>query len=61
MSYVQIPDYVFDRIIRTLQSGYDVCNAIDYNSEEIEKSPCYATGYSRATMMSVIEDLKRFK
>jgi hypothetical protein len=61
MNYVQIPDYVFDRIIRTLQSGYDVCNAVDYNSEETEKRPEYATGYSRATMMSVIEDLERYK
>ncbi len=61
MNYVQIPDYVFDRIIRTLQHGYDVCNAVDYDSEETEKRPEYATGYSRATMISVIEDLKRYK
>jgi hypothetical protein len=61
MSYIQIPDFVFDRIIRTLQSGYDVCNAVDYDSEETEKRPEYATGYSRATMVSVIEDLKRYK
>ena len=61
MNYIQIPDYVFDRIIKTLQSCYDVCDAVDYNSDETEKSPCYATGYSRATMMSVIEDLERYK
>ena len=61
MSYIQIPDFVFDRIIRTLQSAYDICNAVDYDSEEIEKSPCYATGYSRGTILSVLEDLKRYK
>jgi len=61
MSYIQIPDFVFDSIINNLQRGYDVCDAVDYSSEEIEKSSEYATGYSRATMMSVIEDLKRYK
>lgn len=61
MNYVQIPDYIFDSIINTLQRGYDVCNAVDYDSEETEKSPCYANGYSRATIMRVIEDLKRYK
>jgi len=38
-----------------------VCDAVDHNSEEIEKSPSYATGYSRATIASVLEDLKRYK
>jgi hypothetical protein len=61
MNYIQVPDYVFDRIINTLQRGYDVCNAVDYDSEETEKRPEYATGYSRATMMSVLEDLNRYK
>jgi hypothetical protein len=61
MNYIQIPDYAFNRIIKTLQSAYDICNAVDYDSEETEKSPCYATGYSRATMQSVLEDLNRYK
>jgi hypothetical protein len=61
MSYIQIPDYVFDSILNTLQRGYDICDAVDYDSDETEKSPCYANGYSRATMRSVIEDLQRYK
>jgi hypothetical protein len=61
MNYVQIPDYVFNRILKNLQTGYDVCDAVDYDSDETEKSPYYANGYSRATMKSVIEDLKRLK
>ena len=61
MSYIQIPDFVFDSIINSLQRGYDVCDAVDHNSEEIEKSPFYANGYSRATIASVLEDLKRYK
>jgi len=61
MSYVQIPDFVFDSIINSLERGYDVCDRVDYSSEEVEKSSEYATGYSRATMMSVIERLKQYK
>jgi hypothetical protein len=61
MSYIQIPDFVFDSIINNLQRGYDVCGAVDYFSEEVEKSPEYATGYSRATIASVLEDLERYK
>jgi hypothetical protein len=61
MSCIQIPDFVFDSIINSLQRGYAVCDAVDYSSDELEKSSSYANGYSRATMMSVIEDLKRYK
>jgi hypothetical protein len=61
MNYVQIPDFVFDRIIKSLQRGYDVCDAVDYFSDETEKRPEFATGYSRATIAGVLEDLKRYK
>jgi len=61
MSYIQIPDYVFDSIINSLQRGYEICEGVDYSSKEIEKSSEYATGYSRATIASVLEDLKRYK
>ena len=61
MSYIQIPDFVFDSIINSLERGYDVCDRVDYSSEEVEKSSEYATGYSRAIIASVLEDLKRYK
>ena len=61
MNYIQIPDFVFDSIINNLQRGYDVCDGVDYSSKEIEKSSEYATGYSRATIAGVLEDLKRYK
>ena len=61
MNYIQIPDFVFDSIINNLQRGYDVCAGVDYFSEELEKSSGYATGYSRATMKSVLDDLKLYK
>ena len=61
MNYIQIPDYVYERILKTLQQGVNVCYNIDSTSEETEKSPHFANGYSRATMQSVIEDLNRYK
>ena len=61
MSYVKIPDFVFERIINDLQRGYDICEGVDYSSDETEKRPEYATGYSRATIRCVLEDLKRYK
>jgi hypothetical protein len=61
MNCVQIPDYVFDSIIRTLQQGVDVCLNVDGSSDETEKSPHFANGYSRATMQNVIRDLKQYE
>jgi len=61
MSYIKIPDFVFDSIINSLQRGYDICEGVDYSSEEVEKSSEYAAGYSRATIAGVLEDLKRYK
>ena len=61
MNYIQIPDYAFERIIKNLQRSVDVCYNVDSTSEETEKSPCFANGYSRATMQSVIADLNYYK
>ena len=61
MSYVKIPDFVFDSIINSLERGYEICEGVDYSSKEVEKSSEYATGYSRATISGVLEDLKRYK
>ena len=61
MNYIQIPDSVLDSIINSLQQGYDVCAGVDYSSDETEKRPEYATGYSRATMWDVIVRLKQYQ
>jgi hypothetical protein len=61
MNYIKIPDFVFDSIVNSLRRGYDVCDGVDYSSEEVEKSSEYATGYSRATIASVLDDLERYK
>ena len=60
MNYIQIPDYAYERILKTLQQGVDVCYNVDSTSEETEKSPYFAIGYSRSTMQGMIEDLKRY-
>jgi len=61
MDYIQIPDYVYERILKTLQQGVDVCYNVDYHAETAEQSPSYATGYSRATMQEVIKELNNYK
>ena len=61
MNYIQIPDFVYERMLKVLQQGVDVCLSVDGSSDETEKSPYFANGYSRATMQGMIEDLKRYK
>ena len=61
MNYIKIPDFVFDSIVNSLRRGYDVCDGVDYSSKEVEKSSEYATGYSRATIAGVLDDLERYK
>ena len=61
MNYIQIPDFVFERIIKNLQNGVDVYYNVDSTSEETEKSPYFVIGYSRSTMQGIIEDLKRYE
>ena len=46
------------RLIRDLQEAVNVCYNVDSSeSDNYEKTYPYATGYSRAAMNSVIEDL----
>jgi hypothetical protein len=52
---------VLEGVINSLQQGYDVCAGVDYSSDETEKRPEYATGYSRATMIDAIERLKQYQ
>ncbi len=61
MNYIQIPDYAYERMLKVLQQGVEVCLNVDGSSDETEKSPYYANGYSRATMQGMIEDLKQYK
>ena len=61
MNTIEIPVYVYERILKTLQEGLDVCYNVDYASDDTEKSASYATGYSRATMQEVIKELNNYK
>jgi hypothetical protein len=61
MKTIEIPDYIFERILKTLGQSVDVCYNVDYYSENSEQSPSYAVGYSRAAMQSVIDDLNYYK
>lgn len=61
MNYIQIPDYVVENLIKTLEQSVEVCYNVDSNSDDCEKSPYYANGYSRAAMQTVIADLNVWK
>ena len=61
METVNVGVDTLQRIIKDLESAVNVCYNVDYSDNVIEKSPNYATGYSRATMQGVIEDLNRYK
>lgn len=63
MKTIKIPENVYERILKALQSGVDVCYNVDYSDggQYGEKSPSYATGYSRSAMQEVIEELKNLK
>ena len=48
------------RIISNLESAVNVCYNVDSaDNEDYEKSYPFATGYSRAAMQSVIQDLNK--
>ena len=61
MMTIEIPDYVYERMLKVLQEGIDVCYNVDYREQTSDNSPAYVVGYSRATMQEVIEDLKNLK
>jgi len=58
---IEIPVKVYERIVKNLQQGIGVCLNVDGDSNQTEKSPYYANGYSRATMQSVIDELNNYK
>jgi hypothetical protein len=62
MNYIQIPDFVFDDVIRLLQEGVNISENVDFGSNpETERSLPFANGYNRATMQGVIDRLNTYK
>lgn len=61
MKTVTIDVNTIDRMILDLEQAVLVCYNVDYESDETERSPSYATGYSRATMQMAIQQLQYLK
>jgi len=61
MNCIQIPEYVVDNMIKSLKRGYCICENVDYDSDETEKTVYFANGYSRATMGDMIRQLEQYK
>ena len=58
METVDVRVDTLKRLIRDLQEAVNVCYNVDSSeSDNYEKTYPYATGYSRAAMNSVIDDL----
>ena len=49
------------RLIRGLESAVEICYNVDSESDDVDKSPYYAVGYSRGAMQMVIDELNHCK
>jgi hypothetical protein len=61
METVNVPITTLETLIEGLESAINVCYNVDYQSDDHEKSAPYATGYSRAAMREVSDQLKTLK
>jgi hypothetical protein len=61
MKTVNVPVSTLETIIEGLESAINVCYNVDYQSEDPEKSAPFATGYSRAAMRMISDQLKTLK
>jgi hypothetical protein len=61
MKYVTIPETTLETLIEGLESVLKVCYNVDYSSTETENSAPYAIGYTKASVQSVLENLKQIK
>ena len=61
METVNVPVSTLDTLIENLESAIKVCYNVDYQSDDHEKSAPFATGYSRAAMRQVIDQLTILK
>jgi len=57
MKTVTLPITTLETIIEGLEDAIKVCYNVDYKSDDTEKSPEFATRYSRAAMTHAIVDL----
>lgn len=61
MKYVKVPETTFETLIEGLEAALKVCYNVDYTSNDPEKSPMFACGYSRAALKMTIESLEKLK
>jgi hypothetical protein len=61
MKTVNVSITTLQTLIEGLESAIKVCYNVDYQSKDHEKSAPYATGYSRAAMREVSDQLKTLK
>jgi|TARA_B100001094_G_scaffold37064_1_gene31277 hypothetical protein len=59
---LEIPTYVIDAIIMSLNESIEVCyGASEQSAADYKKDYPYAVGYSKTTMESVVDSLLRLK
>ena len=61
MKTVKVPITTLETLIENLADAINVCYNVDSKSKRSELSYPYATGYSRAAMLSIREQLKNLK
>jgi hypothetical protein len=61
MQVVQVPVSTFESLIDSLESALKVCYNVDSTSDDSEKSYPFATGYSKATMQMIVDELNHLK
>ncbi len=58
MRNVTIPATTLETLIEGLESAINVCDNVNSNDDDSEKSYPYAVGYSRSAMKMIQEQLK---
>ena len=61
METVNVSVSTLETLIEGLENAINVCYNVDYQSDDHEKSAPYATGYSRAAMRMISDQLKTLK
>ena len=61
MNYVTIPETTLETLIEGLEVVLKICYNVDYSSSVSENSAPYAVGFTKASVQSVLGNLKQIK
>ena len=61
METVNVSISTLETLIEGLENAIKVCYNVDYQSDDHEKSAPFATGYSRAAMQTIKDQLTTLK